>query len=160
MSATFQAFPPPNPPPSAVVYPTTITTAGQSSTSHSNGSFAVVFIVLAVIIVVSGLACVLGRIFSKKYQKTSQVQGTTKNNKSHNHNQKQDKLNKSHSSNGFRAKDRDLEFGFRSKEGDIELGFERRVQTGKAAGVKGDRRGNGQGAEHIVRGENMHMGDV
>ncbi|PIN25112.1 hypothetical protein CDL12_02150 [Handroanthus impetiginosus] len=45
----------------------------QPSSPHSNGSFGPVFIVLAIIVVVSGIACVLGRLCSRWSQHSKEV---------------------------------------------------------------------------------------
>lgn len=76
-----------------LVYPNTVT--GEPPSHHSNGSFGTVFIVLAVIIVVSAIACFLGRLCNRRYNKQKPAK--------QNHN--------------FRPKDNgDIEFGFGKKK--------------------------------------------
>jgi len=52
------------------VYPTN----QPPSSHHSNGSFGTVFIVLAIILVISVVACFLGRLCNKRYNRHSSSQ--------------------------------------------------------------------------------------
>lgn len=45
----------------------------QPNSSHSNGSFGPVFAVLAVIVVISAVACVLGRLCSKRGRRVKEA---------------------------------------------------------------------------------------
>ncbi|EYU31254.1 hypothetical protein MIMGU_mgv1a0164901mg, partial [Erythranthe guttata] len=58
MSQPVEEFPNPN--------PSQVTTEQQPDSSLSDGSFGPVFAVLAVIVVISAVACVLGRLCSRR----------------------------------------------------------------------------------------------
>ncbi|GMH26112.1 hypothetical protein Nepgr_027955 [Nepenthes gracilis] len=133
MSSSFQAFPPPLP---AVVYPASVT--GTQPSSYSNGSYGAVFIALAVIIVVSAIACFLGRLCSKRHQRSNQPEGKH----SHGHGPSHDR-NHSGNSNQYqngRSKEKGIpEFGLHTNQGDIEFGFDEKISTVKPT-VNGEAR--------------------
>lgn len=94
----------------------------QSSSSHnsSNGSFVSVFVVLAIVFVISVIACVVGRLCSKKSNgpKVKKSQG-------HPQKQKEGKQNKHNE--------------FHNKRGrDIEFGFDKKIASSKVAAAHGD----------------------
>ncbi|XP_060213976.1 uncharacterized protein LOC132641104 [Lycium barbarum] len=94
----------------------------QSSSSHnSNGSFVSVFVVLAIVLVISLIACVVGRLCSKKSHgpKVQKSQG-------HPQKQKEGKKNKHN------------EFHNKREGGDIEFGFDKRIASSKVAAAHGD----------------------
>nr|XP_009628743.1 uncharacterized protein LOC104119047 [Nicotiana tomentosiformis] len=93
--------------------------SSSSSSSHSNGSFVSVFVVLAIVLVISLIACVVGRLCSKKSH-------GPKVKKSNGHPQKQKEGKQKHN-----------EFHQRG-QGDIEFGFDKRIASSKVAAAHGD----------------------
>ncbi|KAD2803927.1 hypothetical protein E3N88_37304 [Mikania micrantha] len=93
-----------------LVYPATET--NPPSHRQSDGSFGAVFIVLGVIVVVSVIACFLGRLFKKRYNKSKP------------------------SKHGRHTKERYMEpkrNAFQTKDGDMEFGFDKRFSSAKVA---------------------------
>ncbi|KAL1807259.1 hypothetical protein DCAR_0833125 [Daucus carota subsp. sativus] len=88
-------------------FPTQVMTR-PAAAHHSHESFGTVFIVLAVIVVISAIACVLGRICSRR-------QG--------------------HPKGAYRSRDKEPRQNHHSqpKEGDIEFGFDKRFSSSKVA---------------------------
>ncbi|CAJ2636459.1 unnamed protein product [Trifolium pratense] len=88
------------------VYPKTVT--NQPSPHHSNGSFGTVFIVLAIILVISVVACFLGRLCNRRYNKNND------NNQSRQHNSLQRRPanpNRQQQIHDFETREEDIEFG-------------------------------------------------
>lgn len=93
------------------VYPTTNT--NQPSSHHSNGSFGTVFIVLAIILVISVVACFLGRLCNRRYNKNNDNQ-----NRQHNSLQRRP----------VKPSNRQQQIhDFQTREDDIELGVDKRM---------------------------------
>lgn len=82
--------------------------ARPAAAHHSHESFGTVFIVLAVIVVVSAIACVLGRVCSRR---------------------------QSHPKGAYRSKDKEAKQHHHSqpRDGDIEFGFDKRLSSSKVA---------------------------
>lgn len=94
----------------------------QSSSSHnSNGSFVSVFVVLAIVFVISVIACVVGRLCSKKSNGPKVKKGHGQPQK-----QKEGKQNKHN------------EFHNKRGGGDIEFGFDKKIASSKVAAAHGD----------------------
>ncbi|KAI3467534.1 hypothetical protein Pfo_024197 [Paulownia fortunei] len=89
------------------VYPNPVMTR-QPDSSHSNGSFGPVFAVLAVIVVISAVACVLGRLFSKRHHRAKEA--------AH------------HPPRLWESRQKP---SFNMRDGDIEFGFDKRIPSGK-----------------------------
>nr|XP_043611517.1 uncharacterized protein LOC122583151 [Erigeron canadensis] len=116
-----------------LVYP--VSEISPPSHHQSDGSFGAVFIVLAVIVVVSAIACFLGRMCSKRQNKS----------KPSKHSRTPKEKDMKHNRNAFQTKD-----------GDIEFGFDKRFSSAKVAS-------NGEpnmGRPNSFREQNMgpHMG--
>ena len=95
------------------VYPTTNT--NQPSSHHSNGSFGTVFIVLAIILVISVVACFLGRLCNRRYNK---------NNNNDNQNRQHNSLQR----RPVKLPNRQQQIhDFQTREDDIELGVDKRM---------------------------------
>ncbi|KAL8218920.1 hypothetical protein R6Q57_022293 [Mikania cordata] len=93
-----------------LMYPATET--NPPSHRQSDGSFGAVFIVLGVIVVVSVIACFLGCLFKKRYNKSKP------------------------SNHGRHTKGRYMEpkrNAFQTKDGDTEFGFDKRFSSAKVA---------------------------
>ncbi|KAK1415734.1 hypothetical protein QVD17_31519 [Tagetes erecta] len=93
-----------------LVYP--VSETSPPSHSQSDGSFRAVFIVLGVIVAVSAIACFLGRMCSKRYNKSKPYK------------------------RGRRTKERDMNpnrNAFETKDGDIEFGYDKRFSSAKVA---------------------------
>ncbi|KAI3817543.1 hypothetical protein L1987_11338 [Smallanthus sonchifolius] len=93
-----------------LVYP--VSETNPPSHRPSDGSFGEVFIVLAVIVVVSAVACFLGRLCNKRYNKSKP------------------------SKRGRHTKGKDTKPNhnvFHTKDGDIEFGFDKRFSSAKVA---------------------------
>ncbi|KAK2354832.1 hypothetical protein P8452_75116 [Trifolium repens] len=129
------------------VYPKTVT--NQPSPHHSNGNFGTVFIVLAIILVISVVACFLGRLCNRRYNKNN-------NNQSRQHNSLQRRPAKPNRQQQIHD--------FETREDDIELGVDKRMPPpiitrprGLAfeppAGTRSQPHGN------INNGHNNHMND-
>lgn len=104
-------------------YPNTVMTR-QPDSSHSSGSFGPVFAVLAVIVVISAVACVLGRLCSKRKQRTKEA--------AH------------HPAKGSKQSVQGLPKEWESRQkpsfmrdGDIELGFGKKAPSSKGAAKNG-----------------------
>lgn len=83
-----------------LVYP--VSETSPPSHSQSDGSFRAVFVVLGVIVAVSAVACVLGRMCSKRYNKPKPYK--------HGRHTKERDMNPNR--NAFQTKDEDIEFGY------------------------------------------------
>ncbi|GFP88037.1 hypothetical protein PHJA_000947400 [Phtheirospermum japonicum] len=94
----------------------------QPNSSHSNGSFGPVFIVLAVIIVVSAVACVLGRLCSKRHHRAKEG--------SH----KPPKASKQSQGLGPKEWESRQKPSYNMRDGDIEFGFEKKSSKGAKNG--------------------------
>ncbi|KAM3358688.1 hypothetical protein P3S68_021621 [Capsicum galapagoense] len=93
----------------------------SSSPNSSNGSFVSVFVVLAIVFVVSVIACVVGRLCSKKSNGPKAKKGQGQPQK-----QKEGKHNKHN------------EFHTKREGGDIEFGFDKKIASSKVAAPHGD----------------------
>ncbi|KAK9063451.1 hypothetical protein SSX86_017321 [Deinandra increscens subsp. villosa] len=107
-----------------------------SPPSHrqQDGSFGTVFIVLAVIVVVSAIACVLGRVCNKRYNKFKP------------------------SKHGRHTKRKDMKPGrnaFQTKDGDMEFGFDKRFSSAKVAANGEPNMGPDMGRPNSFREANM-----
>ncbi|KAG8366118.1 hypothetical protein BUALT_Bualt17G0042600 [Buddleja alternifolia] len=100
------------------LYPNPVTQQQpDNNSSHSNGSFGPVFVVLAVIVVISAVACVLGRLCSKRHHRAKEA---------HQHKPKASKQSnglgpkewESRAKPSFNMKGGDIEFGVLTIEGD------------------------------------------
>ncbi|KAJ8547640.1 hypothetical protein K7X08_011226 [Anisodus acutangulus] len=111
----------PNNPNNFPSQPNNIPMTQSSSSHHSNGSFVSVFVVLAIVFVVSAIACVVGRLCSKKSHdpKVKKSQGQPQK-------QKEGKKNKHN------------EFHNKREGGDIEFGFDKRIASSKVAAAHGN----------------------
>lgn len=90
----------------------------QASPSPSNGSFGPVFAVLAVIVVISAVACVLGRLCSKR-----------------SHHTKKKKAEHDHPAKGSKqSKGLPKEWESKQKPFDIEFGFDKRMPPKNGGG--------------------------
>ncbi|XP_042048942.1 uncharacterized protein LOC121794720 [Salvia splendens] len=87
----------------------------QASPSRSNGSFGPVFAVLAVIVVISAVACVLGRLSSKR-----------------SHHTKKKKAEHDHPAKGSKGLPKEWES--KQKPLDIEFGFDKRMPPKNGGG--------------------------
>ncbi|GKV22882.1 hypothetical protein SLEP1_g32699 [Rubroshorea leprosula] len=116
-----------------VVYPNPVMGQQPRPSSHSNGSFGPVFIVLAVIIAISAISCFLGRLCNRRFSKQ----------KPH----KQSHHGQNHADRTIMGSVTKKEIlnhnGFRSKERDIEFGFDARMPPAAKPGGNGDLRGPG-----------------
>ncbi|KAK4429832.1 hypothetical protein Salat_1283900 [Sesamum alatum] len=115
--------------PNYAVYPDPVMTT-QPDSSHSNGSFGPVFAVLAVIVVVSTVACVLGRLCSRRQHRGKEAA---------HHPPKASKQSQGQSK-GLGPKEWQKP-NFNMRDGDIEFGFDKRNPS---AG-KGPKNGGGKG---------------
>lgn len=100
----------------------------QSSSSHnsSNGSFVSVFVVLAIVFVISVIACVVGRLCSKKSNGANKVKKSS-------HGQPQKQKEGKHNNNN-----KHNEFHNKRGGGDIEFGFDKKIASSKVAAAHGD----------------------
>ncbi|PIN25111.1 hypothetical protein CDL12_02149 [Handroanthus impetiginosus] len=114
----------------------------QPSSPHSNGSFGPVFIVLAIIVVVSGVACVLGRLCSRRSHHSKEVH----------HHPKADKESRL----GPKEWESTRKQGLNMRDGDIEFGFDhKRMPSGYKVGNNGG--GNGKSPHgHNGNGKSPH----
>lgn len=112
-------------------YPSPVMTSEPAS-SHSNGSFGPVFAVLAVIVVVSAVACVLGRLCSKRHHRAKEA--------GHHPNKAKPGKQQSHSGLGPKEWESRQKPSFNMRDGDIEFGFDK-----KTASAKGAKNGGGGG---------------
>ncbi|KAL3631006.1 hypothetical protein CASFOL_023990 [Castilleja foliolosa] len=101
----------------------------QPNPPRSNGSFGPVFIVLAVIIVVSAVACVLGRMCSKRHNKAKEG--------SH----KPSKAGKQSQGLGPKEWESRQKPSYNMRDGDIEFGFDKKVSS------KGAKNGGGNNSK-------------
>ncbi|KAL9149590.1 hypothetical protein ABFS82_12G117700 [Erythranthe guttata] len=127
MSQPVEEFPNPN--------PSQVTTEQQPDSSLSDGSFGPVFAVLAVIVVISAVACVLGRLCSRRRNRAKEA--------AHHHSDKGSKKK----SNGLGPKEwepRQKQPSFNMRDGDIEFGFDKKT-TPSAKGAKNGNGGGGGG---------------
>lgn len=99
-----------------------MSTRQPADSSHSNGSFGPVLAVLAVIVVVSAVACVVGRLCSKRGHRVKEA--------AHHPSKVQ--------SGGLGPKEWESRQkpNFNMKNGDIEFGLDKRMPSGKE-GKKG-----------------------
>ncbi|XP_020228844.1 uncharacterized protein LOC109809851 [Cajanus cajan] len=123
------------------VYPTN---QPPSSSHHSNGSFGAVFIVLAIILVISVVACFLGRLCNRRYNKTQRPLNPNPNPKHH-----RPQIHNLHP---------------RDDQGDIELGFDDKRMPPPIIMPKGHGHGHGHGHAHhhgngSGMGPQMHVND-
>ncbi|KAL2233617.1 uncharacterized protein LOC105156608 [Sesamum indicum] len=120
----------------------------QPTSSNSNGSFGPVFIVLAVILVVSAVACVLGRLCSRRHHRGKEVH--------HHHNPKANNNKQSHGGLGPKEWESRQKPSFNMRDGDIEFGFDvKRMPSAKMANHGGGKgvppHHNGAGHKPEVR---------
>ncbi|KAL8534178.1 hypothetical protein ACS0TY_010253 [Phlomoides rotata] len=101
-------------------YPNTVMTR-QPDTSHSGGSFGPVFAVLAVIVVISAVACVLGRLCSKRKNRAKEAA---------HHPDKGGKQN-------VQGLPKEWQKASFARDGDIELGFGKKVPSTKGPAKSG-----------------------
>ncbi|KAL0357922.1 UNVERIFIED_CONTAM: hypothetical protein Scaly_1477900 [Sesamum calycinum] len=121
------------------VYPNPVMTT-QPDSSHSDGSFGPVFAVLAVIVVVSTVACVLGRLCSRRHHRGKEAAHKTPK--------------ASKQSQGLGPKEWQKP-NFNMRDGDIEFGFDKRNPSGK-----GPKNGGGKGKPTAIIKNGAHKPEV
>ncbi|KAL7149115.1 hypothetical protein ABFS83_05G017700 [Erythranthe nasuta] len=116
------------------VYPNPVTKQPTNS-PHTSGSFGPVFIVLAVIFVISAVACVLGRLCSRRRHRAKEA--------AHHHHHHQKAAKQSHGGGGLGPKEwesrQNPNLNMRD-HGDVELGFDKKFKFPSAAKLGGNGR--------------------
>ncbi|PIN04450.1 hypothetical protein CDL12_23016 [Handroanthus impetiginosus] len=127
--------------PEQEVYPTNPVMTTQPESSHSDGSFGPVFAVLAVIVVISAVACVLGRLCSRRHHRAKEAPRPPKaaNKQSHG----------GGGGGGLGPKEWESRQkpNFNMRDGDIEFGFDMKMNPAKG-GKNGGGKGNKQSSHH------------